>query len=179
MTNLKLARRTFLHIAAGAAALPAKSRVAWAQAYPTRSVRILVGCPPGGANSRVARFLAQWLEERLAQPFIVENRPGAANNLATEAVVRAPADGHTLLLTDSANAINATLYDKFIRDIAPVASIMAVPLVFEVNSSVLVKAVPEFIAYAKAHPGKIQHGTYRNRTYYSLVRRIVQIDDRH
>jgi tripartite-type tricarboxylate transporter receptor subunit TctC len=122
-------------------------------------VRIIVGYPPGGANSTVARLVAQWLQERLGQPFIVENRPGAANNLATEAVVRAPGDGYTLLLADSANAINATLYDKlnfnFIRDIAPVASIMAVPLVFEVNPSVPARTVPEFIAYAKAHPGKI------------------------
>ena len=156
---MKLPRRQFLHLAAGVTALPAVSCSARAQGYPTRPVRILVGYPPGGANSTVAQFLAQWLEERLAQPFIVENRPGAANNLATEAVVRAPADGHTLLLTDSANAINATLYDKlnfnFIRDIAPVASIMAVPLVFEVNTSVPAMTVPEFISYAKAHPGKI------------------------
>ena len=132
MMSVKLPhRRKFLHLAAGAAALPVVPRVAWAQAYPTRPVRIIVGYPPGGANTTVARFVAQWLQERLAQPYIVENRPGAANNLATEAVVRAPADGHTLLLADSANAINATLYDKlnfnFIRDVAPVASIMAVP----------------------------------------------------
>ena len=122
-------------------------------------MRIIVGYPPGGANSTVARFLAQWLQERLAQPFIVENRPGAANNLATEAVVRAPGDGYTLLLADSANAINATLYDKlnfnFIRDMAPVASIMTVPLVFEVNPSVPAKTVPEFVAYAKANSGKV------------------------
>jgi tripartite-type tricarboxylate transporter receptor subunit TctC len=152
-------RRKFLHLAAGAAALPVVPRVAWAQAYPTRPVRIIVGYPPGGANTTVARFVAQWLQERLAQPFIVENRPGAANNFATEAVVRAPGDGYTLLLADSANAINATLYDKltfnFIRDIAPVASIMAVPLVFEVNPAVPARTVAEFIAYAKVDPGKI------------------------
>ena len=156
---MKLPRRQFLHLAAGAAALPVCPRVARAQAYPTRPVHIIVGYPPGGANTTVARFVAQWLQERLAQPFIVENRPGAANNLATEAVVRAPGDGYTLLLADSANAINATLYDKltfnFIRDIAPVASIMAVPLVFEVNPAVPAKTVAEFIAYAKANPGKI------------------------
>ena len=150
-------RRKFLHLAAGAAALPVVPRVAWAQAYPTRPVRIIVGYPPGGANTTVARFVAQWLQERLAQPFIVENRPGAANNLATEAVVRAPGDGYTLLLADSANAINATLYDQltfnFIRDIAPVA--MAVPLVFEVNPAVPARTVAEFIAYAKVNPGKI------------------------
>ena len=156
---MKLPRRRFLHLAVGAAALPTVSRIAWAQAYPTRPVRIIVGYPPGGANSTVARLVAQWLQERLGQPFTVENRPGAANNLATEAVVRAPGDGYSLLLADSANAINATLYDKlnfnFIRDIALVASIMAVPLVFEVNPSVPARTVPEFIAYAKAHPGKI------------------------
>jgi tripartite-type tricarboxylate transporter receptor subunit TctC len=156
---MKLPRRQFLHLAAGAAASPAALRVAWAQSYPTRPVRIIVGYPPGGANSTVARLVAQWLQDRLGQPFTVENLPGAANNLATEAVVRAPGNGYTLLLADSANAINATLYDKlnfnFIRDIAPVASIMAVPLVFEVNPSVPARTVPEFIAYAKAHPGKI------------------------
>jgi tripartite-type tricarboxylate transporter receptor subunit TctC len=156
---MKLPRRNFLRLAAGAAALPVVPRFAWAQAYPTRPVRIMVGYPPGGATSTVARFVAQWLQERLAQPFIVENRPGAANNLATEAVVRAPGDGYTLLLADSANAINATLYDKlnfnFIRDIVPVASIMAVPLVFEVNPSVPARTVPEFISYAKAKPGKL------------------------
>ena len=107
-----LHRRQFLRLAAGTAALPVVSRIARAQAYPMRPVRIMVGYPPGGATSTVARFVAQWLQERLAQPFIVENRPGAANNLATDAVVRAPGDGYTLLLADSANAINATLYDK-------------------------------------------------------------------
>ncbi len=156
---MKLPRRKFLYLATGAAALPAMPYFALAQAYPIRPVRIIVGYPPGGANSTVARFLAQWLQERLAQPFIVENRPGAANNLATEAVVRAPGDGYTLLLADSANAINATLYDKlnfnFIRDMAPVASIMTVPLVFEVNPSVPAKTVPEFVAYAKANSGKV------------------------
>jgi tripartite-type tricarboxylate transporter receptor subunit TctC len=152
-------RRHFLHLAAGAAALPAMSQAATAQAYPARPVRIIVGYPPGGANTTVARLIAQWLQERLGQPFIVENRPGAANNLATEAVVRAPGDGYTLLLADSANAINATLYHKlafnFVRDVAPVASIMAVPLVFEVNRAVPARTVAEFIAYAEANPGKI------------------------
>jgi tripartite-type tricarboxylate transporter receptor subunit TctC len=182
---MKLLRRQFLQLAAGVTALPAASCSVRAQAYPTRPVRILVGYPPGGANSTVARFLAQWLEERLAQPFIVENRPGAANNLATEAVVRAPADGHTLLLTDSANAINATLYDKlnFIRDIAPVASIMAVPLVFEVNPSVPAMTVPEFIAYAKAHPGKINmaHAGTGNTTHLcsELFKSMTGVDIIH
>ena len=163
---MKLPRRTFLHLAAGAAALPALSRVASAQTYPTRPVRIIVGYPPGGANDTVARLLGQWLAERLGQPFIIESRPGAGNNIATEFVVRAPADGYTLLLADSANAINATLYDKlnfdFIRDIAPVASIMDVPLVLEVNPSVQASTVPEFIAYAKANRGKINMASAGN-----------------
>jgi len=157
--SMKLPRRQFLRLAAGAAALPAVPRIARAQAYPTRPARIIVGYPPGGVNSTVARFVAQSLQERLVQPFIVEYRPGAANNLATEAVVRALGDGYTILLADSANAINATLYDKlnfnFIRDIAPVATIMAVPLVFEVNPSVPARTVSEFISYAKANPGKL------------------------
>jgi tripartite-type tricarboxylate transporter receptor subunit TctC len=184
---MKLPRRQFLHVAAGAAALPAVSRVARAQAYPTRPVRIIVGYPPGGANSTVARFVAQWLEERLGQPFTVENRPGAANNLATEAVVRAPGDGYTLLLADSANAINATLYDKlnfnFIRDIAPVASIMAVPLVMEVNPSVPARTVSEFISYAKAHPGKINmahagigHTTHLSGELFKSMTGVEMVD---
>ena len=156
---MKLPRRQFLHLAAGAAALPAVSRFAWAQAYPSRPVRIVVGFAAGGGADIVARLMGQWLSERLGQPFVIENRPGAGSNIATEAVVRAPADGYTLLLVTVANAINATLYDKlnfnFIRDIAPVASIMRVPLVMVVNPSVPAKTVPEFIAYAKANPGKI------------------------
>ena len=127
-----LGRRRFLHLAAGAAALPAVSRIAWAQAYPSRPVRIIVGFPPGGASDILARLMGQWLSERLGQPFIIENRPGAGGNIATEAVVRAPADGHTLLCVGPPNAINATLYDKlnfdFIRDIAPVAGISRVAL---------------------------------------------------
>jgi tripartite-type tricarboxylate transporter receptor subunit TctC len=133
--------------------------MALAQAYPTRPVRIIVGYPAGGPNDVVARLMGQWLSERLGQPFIIENRPGAATNIATEAVVRAPADGYTLLLLDTAAAFNATLYDKLnfnlIRDIAPVASIVRAPAVLEVNSSVPAKTVPEFIAYAKANPGKL------------------------
>ena len=156
---MKLPRRQFLHLAAGAAALPAVSRVARAQTYPARPVRVIVGFPAGGPTDIIARLIGQWLSERLGQQFVVENRPGAGSNIATEAVVRAPPDGYTLLLVGATNAINATLYDKlnfnFIRDIAPVAGIIRVPLVMEVHPSVPAKTVPEFIAYAKANPGKI------------------------
>jgi tripartite-type tricarboxylate transporter receptor subunit TctC len=154
---MKLPRRNFLHLAASAAALPAVSRFAWAQAYPTRPVRLIVPLAPGGATDIIARVIGQWLSERLGQPFIVENRPGAGTNLGTEAVVRAPPDGYTLLLVSTPNAINATLYDKlsfnFIRDIAPVAGI--IPLVIVINPSVPAKTVPEFIGYAKANPRKL------------------------
>src|SRR6476646_5388916 len=150
---MKLPRRTFLHLAAGAAALPVVSRVARAQAYPTRPVRIFVGQAAGSGTDITARLLGQWLSERLGRSFVVENRPGAAGNMATEAVVRSPADGYTLLLVNSSNAINATLYDKlnflFLRDIAPVAGILRAPLVLEGHPSVPASTVPEFIAYAK------------------------------
>jgi tripartite-type tricarboxylate transporter receptor subunit TctC len=156
---MKLPRRNFLHLAAGAAALPTMSRFAWAQAYPARPVRIVSGFAVGGPNDLLARLTGQWLSERLGQPFIIDNRPGAAGNIATEAVVRAPPDGYTLLLVGPATAINATLYDKlnynFIRDIAPVACIIRTPLIMVVNPAVPAKTVPEFIAYAKANPGKI------------------------
>jgi tripartite-type tricarboxylate transporter receptor subunit TctC len=139
------------------------SRISWAQAYPSRPVRIIVGYPAGGGADITARLIGQWLSERLGQPFIVENRPGAAGNIGTEAVVRAPSDGHTLLMCASSNAINATLYDKlnfnFIRDIAPVAGVMRFPLVMDVNPSVPAKTVPGFIAYAKANPGKLNMGS--------------------
>jgi tripartite-type tricarboxylate transporter receptor subunit TctC len=152
-------RRRFLGLAAGVAALPAVSRFAWAQAYPTRPVRIIVGYPPGGGGDVMARLIGQSLSERLGQAFVIENRPGAGGNIGTEAVVRAPPDGYTLLLVAPPNAINATLYEKlnfnFIRDIAPVASMIRHPLVMLVNPSVPAKTVPEFIAYAKANPGKI------------------------
>jgi tripartite-type tricarboxylate transporter receptor subunit TctC len=165
---MKLPRRQFLHLAAGAAALPAVSRVARAQAYPSRPVRIIVGFPAGSSGDIVARLMGQWLSERLGQPFITENRPGAAANIGTEAVVKAPPDGHTLLQVASANAINATLYDKlnfnFIRDIAPVATIMRGPFVMMVNPSVPARTVPEFIAYAKANPGKINFASVGNGT---------------
>jgi tripartite-type tricarboxylate transporter receptor subunit TctC len=156
---LKLPRRNFLHLAAGAAALPAVSRIARAQAYPTRPVRIIVGLAAGGPADIVARLIAQWLSERLGQPFVVENRTGAATNIATEAVVRAPADGYTLLFVTAANAINTSLYEKLnfnlSRDIVPVASLIRAPSVMEVNPSVAARTVPEFIAYAKANPGKL------------------------
>jgi tripartite-type tricarboxylate transporter receptor subunit TctC len=152
-------RRQFLYLAAGAAALPAVSRIAWAQTYPTRPVRLVVGLAAGGPADIVARLIAQWLSERLGQQFVIENRTGAATNIATEAVVRAPADGYTLLFVTATNAINTTLYEKlsfsFSDDIVPVASLIRAPSVLVVNPSVPAKTVPEFIAYAKANPGKL------------------------
>jgi tripartite-type tricarboxylate transporter receptor subunit TctC len=156
---MKLPRRTFLHLAAGAAALPALPRIAQAQAYPTRPVRVIVGQAAGSGSDTFARLIGQFLSERLGQQFVIENRPAAAGNTATEAVVRSPPDGHTLLLANSANAINATLYEKlnfdFIRDIAPITGIGSFAFVMEVNPSVPAKTVPEFIAHARANPGKI------------------------
>jgi tripartite-type tricarboxylate transporter receptor subunit TctC len=156
---MKLPRRQFLHLAAGAAALPAVSRIVRAQTYPSRPVRFIVGFAPAGGNDIVARLIGQWLSERLGQTFIIENRPGAATNIATEAVVNAPPDGYTLLLAGTPNATNATLYGSlkfnFIRDIMPVAGIAGGPLVLVVNPSVPAATVPEFVAYAKANPGKI------------------------
>jgi tripartite-type tricarboxylate transporter receptor subunit TctC len=156
---MKLPRRHFLHLAAGAAALPALSRAARAQTYPTRPVRIVVGFAAGGPNDILARLMGQWLSEHLGQPFVTENRTGAATNIATEAVVRAPPDGYTILLASTTNAINAALYDKltfnFIRDIAPVATISRSMFVMVVHPSIPAKTVPEFIAYAKANPGKL------------------------
>jgi tripartite-type tricarboxylate transporter receptor subunit TctC len=159
-------RRQFLHLAAGAVALPAMSRFAWAQAYPSKPVRIIVAVAAGGATDILARLMGQWLSERLGQQFVIENRPGGGNNIGTEAAVRAPSDGYTLLMANNVNAINATLYEKlnynFIRDIAPVASIARAPFVMEVNPSVPAKTVPEFIAYAKANPGKINMASSGN-----------------
>src|SRR3984893_4851091 len=156
------ARRQFLRLAAGSAVACALARFAMALDYPIRPVHLIVGFPPGGAADITARLMAQWLSERLGQQFIVENRPGASTNIGTEAVVRAPADGYTLLLAAFPNAANATLYQKlnfdFIRDIASVASVMRVPQVLDVNPSIPVKSVPEFIAYAKANPGKLNMG---------------------
>ena len=165
---MKLPRREFLHLAAGAVVLPAFSRTVRAQSYPARPVRLIVQVPAGGSPDIVARVIGQWLSERLGQQFVVDNRPGASGNIGTEAVVRAPADGYALLFAMSANAINATLYDNlrfnFIRDTAPVALIGRIPLVMEVNPSVPAKTVPEFIAYAKANPGKINMASSGNAT---------------
>src|SRR3954469_9704592 len=156
---MQLPRRTFLRLVAGAAALPAMARVAKAQTYPSRPVRIMVGAPPGGGFDILARLTGQWLSERLGQSYVVENRPGAGHNIATEAVVRAPADGYTLLMVGPDHMTNATLHDKlnfnFIRDIAPVATFTRQANVIVVNPSSSVRSLPEFIAYAKANPGKI------------------------
>jgi tripartite-type tricarboxylate transporter receptor subunit TctC len=176
---MKLPRRTFLHLAAGAAALPAVSRTAKAQAYPTRPVRIMVGFPAGGPNDIIARLIGQWLSERLGQPFVIENKPGAATNIATEAVVKAPPDGHTLLLASTTNAVNATLYDNlnfnFIRDIAPVATIARNPFVMLVHPSVPAKTVPEFIAYAKANPGKLNMASAGTGTTPHLAGELFKV----
>jgi tripartite-type tricarboxylate transporter receptor subunit TctC len=156
---MKLARRTFLHLAAGAAALPGVAPSGWAQSYPVRPVHIVAAFGAGGGVDITARLIGQWLSERLGQQFVIENRPGAGGNLGTEAVVNAPPDGYTLLLATVPNAVNASLYEKlnfnFIRDIAPVAGIIRVPQVILVHPSVPAKTVPEFIAYAKANPGKV------------------------
>jgi tripartite-type tricarboxylate transporter receptor subunit TctC len=161
-------RRKFLHLAAGAACLPVVPRVAWAQAYPTRPVRIIAPTAPGGLPDIIARLIGPWLSVRLGQQFVVENRPGGGSNIGTEAVVRASPDGYTLLLIAPSNAINATLYEKlnfnFIRDIAPVASISRETYALEVNPSFRAKTVLEFIAYAKANPGKLSMASAGNGT---------------
>ena len=160
---MKLPRRNFLRLAASAAALPAVSRIAKAQVYPSRPVRLVVGYAAGGGTDITARLIGQWLSERLNQQFVIENRGGAATNIATEAVLKAAPDGYTLLLATSANAINATFYDKlnfnFVRDITPVGGVTRVPLIVVVNPSFPAKTVPEFIAYAKSNPGKVSMGS--------------------
>jgi tripartite-type tricarboxylate transporter receptor subunit TctC len=161
-----LPRRQFLHLTAGAAVLPVVSRIAWAQTYPTRPVRVIVPFPAGGSSDILARLMGQWLSDRLGQPFVIENRPGATSNIGTEAVVRAPADGYTLLLVSTSVAISATFYDNlsfnFIRDIAPVAGIIRSPYFMVANLSVPAKTVPEFIAYANANPGKLNMASAGN-----------------
>src|SRR5262245_30026641 len=165
---MRIPRRQFLRLAAGAAALPAVSRLALAQAYPSRPVRIVVGTVAGSANDILARLIGQWLSERLGQPFVVENRPGAATNIATESVVRAPADGYTLLMFAPSSAVNATLYDKlkfvFVRDIAPVASLLRQPQTVLVHPSLPARTIPEFISYARANPGRINMASSGNGT---------------
>jgi tripartite-type tricarboxylate transporter receptor subunit TctC len=170
---MKLPRRKFLHLAATAAALPAVSRFARAQAYPTRPVRLIVGFAAGGNADTTARVMGQWLSERLGQPFVVENRTGAATNIAAEAVVRSPPDGYTLLFVTSANAINTTLYEKlnlnFMRDIAPVAATTRSPLVLEVHPAFSPNTLTEFISYAKADPGKISLASFGTATVSHLA----------
>jgi tripartite-type tricarboxylate transporter receptor subunit TctC len=176
---MEFSRRRFLPLAAGVAALPAVVRLARAQAYPNRPVRIIVAYAAGATNDTLARLIGQWLSERLGQTFVIENRPGAGTNLATEAVVRAPADGYTLLLTGPANATNATLYERlsfnFLRDIAPVAGFVRVPQVIVVHPSVPAQTVPELIAYAKANPGKINMASAGNGSSLHLAGELFKM----
>jgi tripartite-type tricarboxylate transporter receptor subunit TctC len=176
---MKLPRRNFLHLAAGATALPAVSRIAAAQTYPSRPVRIIVGYPPGGATDAMGRLIAQQLSERLGQQFIVENRPGPGGNIGTEAVVRSEPDGYTLLLIFSGNAINATFYNKlsfnFMREIAPIASIARSPFVMEVHPSLPAKTVAEFIAYAKANPGTLRMASNGNGTTAQVAGELFKL----
>jgi tripartite-type tricarboxylate transporter receptor subunit TctC len=187
MTIVKLPRRTFLHLAAGAAVLPAVSRIAGAQTYPTRPVRIVVGFPPGGGADIVARLIGQSLSERLGRPFVIENRAGAGSNIATEAVVNAAPDGYTLLLVSGANTINATLYDKlnfdFLRDIVPIASFTRAAGVMVVNPQFPSRTASEFIAYAKANPGKLNMASGGNagapHIYGELFKMMAGVDMVH
>jgi tripartite-type tricarboxylate transporter receptor subunit TctC len=181
---MKLPRRQFLHLAAGAAALPATSRIASADTYPSRPVRVVVGLPAGYATDILARLVAQSLSERLGQQFVVENRPGASGNVAAELVVRAPPDGYTLLQVNSGNAMNISLYPNlnfnFIRDVAPVACIGRTPFVMAVNPSVSTNTVPEFIAYAKGNPGKINYASpgigSTNHMFGELFKMMTGVD---
>jgi tripartite-type tricarboxylate transporter receptor subunit TctC len=176
---LKTSRRQFLKLATGFAVNPAFSPTAKAQTYPSRPARIIVGFPPGGAADTTARLIGQWLSERLGQPFVIENRPGAGTNIATESVVKAPADGYTLLLVSVANTVNATLYEwlnfKFIRDIAPVAGLIRGPLVLELNPEVPASTIPEFIAYARANPGRINMASAGNGTPGHMAAEMFQL----
>jgi tripartite-type tricarboxylate transporter receptor subunit TctC len=175
----EISRRQLLNLIAGAAALPAFSRIAKAETYPSRPVGIMVGFPPGGAADITARLMGQWLSERLGQQFVIENRPGAGTNIATEAAVRAPADGYTLLLVSVANTVNATLYERlsfdFVRDIAPVAGLIRGPLVMELNPSVPATTVPEFIAYARANPNKINMASAGKGTPGHMASALFQL----
>jgi tripartite-type tricarboxylate transporter receptor subunit TctC len=176
---MKLPRRSFLHLAAGAAAVTAVLRIARAQTYPSRPVRLIVPLAPAGASDILARLIGQWLSERLGQQFVIDNRPGGGGNIGTEAAVRASADGYTLLLVGGLNAVNATFYDKlnfnFIRDIAPVASIIRTPFVMAVNPTVPAKTVPEFIAYAKTSPGKINYASAGTGTATHLTGELFKM----
>jgi tripartite-type tricarboxylate transporter receptor subunit TctC len=176
---MKLSRRQSLHLAAGAAALPTISRVARAQTYPTRPVRLIVGFPAGEAPDIIGRLMGRWLSERLGQQFVVENRPGAGGTMGTGAVVHAPADGYTLLLVAAANAVNTTLYEtlnfNFIRDIAPVAGISRAVLIMVVNPSVPAKTVPEFIAYAKSNPGKVNLASTGNGSFSHVAGELFKM----
>jgi tripartite-type tricarboxylate transporter receptor subunit TctC len=176
---MKLFRRNFLHLAAGAAALPAMSRIGWTQTYPSRPVRLVTGFAAAGGSDVVARLIGQWLSERLGQSFIIENRPGAGGNIGTESVVRAPPDGYTLLLATFANVVNASLYEKlnfnFIRDIAPVAGLIRLPDLMAVHPSVPAKTVPEFIAYARANPGKITQASAGNGSSGHLAGELLKM----
>ncbi len=179
---MKLPRRTFLHLTAGAAAVPAVSRLAWAQAYPARPVRLLIGFTAGGLGDIVARLMGQWLSERLGQQFIVENRTGAASNVAADALVRSAADGYTLLMSSTVNAINATVYDNlgfnFIRDTTPIASIFGTPLVMMVHPSFPAKTVPDFITHAKVNPGKLNYGSAGSGSVSHVVTELLKMTTR-
>ena len=176
---MKLSRRNFVYLAAATAALPTMSRLAGAQAYPARPVRWLVGAPAGGALDIVARLVGQWLSERLGQPFVIENRVGTASILATEAVARAPADGYTILLVPVSMAINPSVYQKlnydFFRDIAPVASMVRLPLVMEIHPSLPTRTVPEFIAHARANPGKLSYASAGSGTSLHLSAELFKM----
>jgi tripartite-type tricarboxylate transporter receptor subunit TctC len=176
---MKLPRREFLHLAASAAALPAFTRGASAQSYPTRPVRIMLGYPAGGSTDLVARIMGAWLTERLGQSFVIENKPGAGTNLAIQTAVNSPPDGYTLLFVTTTNAINATFYGTlpfdFLRDVAPVAALVELPFVMEVTPSLSASTVAEFIAYAKANPGKINMASFGTGTISHLAWELFKI----
>jgi tripartite-type tricarboxylate transporter receptor subunit TctC len=176
---MNLPRRTFLHLAAGAAALPAASRFAWAQTYPVRPVRLLIGFSAGGLGDIVARLMGQWLSDRLGQQFVVENRPGAASNIAADALVRSAPDGYTLLMSSTVNTINTTIYDNlgfnFIRDTTPIAAIIGTPLVMMVDPSSPAKTVVDFIAYAKGNPGKLNYGSAGSGSLSHVVTELFKM----